>query len=911
MSAPTEQLAAALARSQGTPVEVSSRTTPTEQTLANPDGSFTLSISSAPVRAMRAGAWVAVDPTLSVSADGRVRPYASAIDVSFSNGGRGPAVIVTAEGATVAWSWPTALPVPTISSDRVTYASVYPGVDLVLRATSSSFADVLVVHSAQAATSVAGKPITLAMAITGGTVSADGGGGFKVVNALGGVALRGDAPAEWDSRGATGTSGPAAQASVAGPSATVTEPGGGPVDRVVAPLGSDRFVGLSASVTGSSLVVTAASSLFSDPATVYPVYVDPSTSLKTGSWAMADQYFPTAKYWNWSDAGTPGGQGVGHYADTTQYPTVESRRLYFSFPTSTLSKKVITSASFTATEVWAWSCTAAAVNLYESPAVTSALTWNTRPAWGKLVSTKTVAHGYPGCTTSSTVSSSPTLVSFDAKAVAVDAAAKGWGTTWVGLGASETTNSWKRFKHDATLVVVYRSVPNVPTITNPTCGASPGPTHAPSVIFKAKNVVSPDKVAVKVTFDVARAGGTAIANLSTQPVTVTPTTEQQVGPITLVGGTYTMDAYTTDMSVKLLPLSSAKTPVCYFQVDASTPPSPQVYLPATGPSGAPVPATVVLPAGTTRYAWTINRAGAAPGTGSFVTGAGTLSLPVTFPTSGNETLYVWSMNGVGTVSTDPGSAGITISGTPALARWGLDDSLPGGAGPADEASACPANVPLRSGLLSGGVSSVGGRWIASDPSDLALQFAGTAADTLVSGAIAMPGPDDVSATAWVAPNGLAGTAFALGAPAGGTPLVSVSLTPDPADATVSRWTATLGGVSVQVPTIDVVAGDWYHVTAGYSRSDGLLTLSVLQVDGLLIFPDSVSAVIVAPVVVPAQLEATVGGVHVATGFDQGFVGTVDELLVYGGSLNAQQVTYLDTAARPYGTNDPCSQAPQG
>ena len=90
-----ETAASAQAQATGAPVTVDADTTAYTQTVANPDGSFTLTDQAVPVRVAQASDWVPVDPTLRVQPDGTVAPGAVESSVTFSDGGTGALATVT------------------------------------------------------------------------------------------------------------------------------------------------------------------------------------------------------------------------------------------------------------------------------------------------------------------------------------------------------------------------------------------------------------------------------------------------------------------------------------------------------------------------------------------------------------------------------------------------------------------------------------------------------------------------------------------------------------------------------------------------------------------------------------------------------------------------------------------------
>jgi hypothetical protein len=113
-------------------VPVDTLTTPTSTTVADPQGTFTLTQSAEPVRAWRGGAWKNLDPRLHVNPDHTVSPNVTTNGLRLSGGGTGPLATMSATGRTLSLTWPTRLPAPTVSGATATYRSVLQGVDLVV-----------------------------------------------------------------------------------------------------------------------------------------------------------------------------------------------------------------------------------------------------------------------------------------------------------------------------------------------------------------------------------------------------------------------------------------------------------------------------------------------------------------------------------------------------------------------------------------------------------------------------------------------------------------------------------------------------------------------------------------------------------------------------------------------------------
>src|SRR5712691_4015529 len=129
-----EERALAAARTAGHPVAVPEDTTPTSTVAANPNGTLTLTESTAPVRKLSGGQWRNLDSTLHLDSAGKVSAAVTTVGVTLSPGGSGPLATLTGAGRTLAVSFPVPLPAPTLSGSTATYADVLPGVDLLVTA---------------------------------------------------------------------------------------------------------------------------------------------------------------------------------------------------------------------------------------------------------------------------------------------------------------------------------------------------------------------------------------------------------------------------------------------------------------------------------------------------------------------------------------------------------------------------------------------------------------------------------------------------------------------------------------------------------------------------------------------------------------------------------------------------------
>ncbi|HET9893318.1 MAG TPA: hypothetical protein VFQ44_00025 [Streptosporangiaceae bacterium] len=157
------------ARATGRRVVVAPDTTPTSVTAADPDGTFTNTVSALPVRVRRHGAWVRASARL-IRARGALSPAAATEPVTLSAGGAGPmAELRGPHGQNLTLWFPGRLPVPTISGATAIYRSVRPGIDLRLTATTTGgITQTLVARTAAAAASHWLRAFTERYAASGG-----------------------------------------------------------------------------------------------------------------------------------------------------------------------------------------------------------------------------------------------------------------------------------------------------------------------------------------------------------------------------------------------------------------------------------------------------------------------------------------------------------------------------------------------------------------------------------------------------------------------------------------------------------------------------------------------------------------------------------------------------------------------
>ena len=166
----TESEALARAERSGKAVEVSSLRAESSEVFATPDGKLEAREYLRPVRARVAGVWKDIDTDLAKTGEGMVAPKVATVGLEFSGGGDAPMVRMNRAGRELSLSWPGKLPSPQLKDETALYEDVLPGVDLRLGAQEDGFTQLLVVKSAEAASSEELAELRLRLGTGGVTV---------------------------------------------------------------------------------------------------------------------------------------------------------------------------------------------------------------------------------------------------------------------------------------------------------------------------------------------------------------------------------------------------------------------------------------------------------------------------------------------------------------------------------------------------------------------------------------------------------------------------------------------------------------------------------------------------------------------------------------------------------------------
>ena len=411
-SADDRAQAAALsqARLTGAPVAISELTTETSEYVALPSGDVRATISAGAVRVKRDGQWVPVDLALTRDQDGSIAPIAHPHDLRLSGQATGSGTqalaSMTLGSERVTLWWTGELPEPVVSGERATYVDVLPGVNLVVAATRTGFAQTLVVKDLAAVDQVA----RVRLLLTGqGTTSfiRDGDGGLSLADGDGTTLARMPALAMWDAR-VDVAGAPLRSASIA----TTIEP----VDE------------------GVSLTLAPDLGWLRDEATVFPVILDPTLAAVSTTFDAYVWENHTSDYSSAADL------RLGKLALATGSTDGNITRSYLTWDASALVGKQITSATVYFYSFWSHTCDPRGWKIWTAGVATSATRWDSQPALSSAQAESTTTTGGTNC--------DDAWVSIDGKGFFQTAASAGQSLAPMGLTASDETDvtGFKQFR---------------------------------------------------------------------------------------------------------------------------------------------------------------------------------------------------------------------------------------------------------------------------------------------------------------------------------------------------------------------------------------------------------------------------------------------------------------------------------
>ncbi|MFC0057122.1 LamG-like jellyroll fold domain-containing protein [Streptomyces actinomycinicus] len=481
-------------------MEITSLRGESSEVFANPDGRLQAREHLRPVRARVDGVWKAIDTDLAQTSGGMVAPKVTTIGLEFSGGGDVPMVRMTKAGRELALSWPGKLPTPQLQGDTATYPNVLPGVDLRLGAQQDGFTQLLVVKSAEAASSKELAELRLKLDADGMDVKETSAGGLQAVDqGAGGPVFEAAQPLMWDSSTGASTQKTATTKPLTAPKATTAS--GDDAEPAAVESGKLAPVGVEVPAAQNELVLTPDAEVLRGKDTVYPVFIDPKWDApKATAWTVASKYWASSPQWKFN--GDPDA-GMG-YCGWYYCKPYDTKRLFYQIPVSKYAGTDILSAEFTVRNTWSASCSARGVQLWRTKGISSSTTWNSQSEsgfWIDHLATDSFAYGFEGCAAKD--------AEFNVKSAVQQAADKKWSTMTFGLRASDESDEygWKRFSDDAYLRVTYNRPPSqikMSKLRMDYGGTCKKPSDAPRVRtlgqIHADEVTDPDGEQVAVQF---------------------------------------------------------------------------------------------------------------------------------------------------------------------------------------------------------------------------------------------------------------------------------------------------------------------------------------------------------------------------------------------------------------------------
>ncbi|MCB2176323.1 MAG: hypothetical protein KQH57_10985 [Actinomycetales bacterium] len=453
--------AAEMARRCGADVEVTSERTEWATVFAQPDGNTRLEASAEAVRSKATGKWTDVDTAL-VPTDAGIAVAAPAVPMVFSDGTPGqPLARVTYDGHELSLDAPFDLGEPVVSGSTLAYLNVRDGVDLfvTVNGDGSAFSEVLRIDSAEAAADPAIAELAFPVHASDELVVEARDGGFVARERGGDDVFVSPRPVVWDSgadaaslavfdeRGAR-----APLPDGAGPGVVVAQ---NRAARVLAPLPGDDLAPMGLRVQGSDVVVTPDSAMLSDPATRWPVYIDPGVTASLADWT-------TVANTGWIHYRYTGDDGLGYCNQTSMGCTsIFKTRMMWEYgglaTIGALTRADVVSATFSAYGTHSYSCTAYPVSAWRVGGFTANTGWSGSVWYGSALDTISVAH--------KAACSNQRWIEWDVTEALRQIADENRNAVAIGLrDPYETTMAgWKRYRNDARLSVEYNRAPSAPT----------------------------------------------------------------------------------------------------------------------------------------------------------------------------------------------------------------------------------------------------------------------------------------------------------------------------------------------------------------------------------------------------------------------------------------------------------------
>ncbi|MER6723702.1 RHS repeat-associated core domain-containing protein [Streptomyces halstedii] len=370
------------ARLSGKRVEALSERTETSTTWVNKEGSLTTELTAGPVRFQDEviGDWRDVDLNLVSGPGGSVEAKAHPRGLKLAGKiGTPPATLRAGQQAKatdlvtlgegeqqITLQWKGGLPAPKLDGTRAEYVNAIPGADVVVEATRTGFEQYVEIKQRP---TTDGYTYTLPLQSKGLKAKQQADGSVLFTDKKNKKQALMPAPVMWDS--------------------TVDERSGEHTRRVPVAM---KVV---AKGSGVDLVITPDAEFLADPATKYPVTVDPSTSSLSN---VFDTYVQQGETVDWSsdvelDLGNPGTKNADGTPRTAQS--------FISWNTSPIQDALVLDAKLS---LWNFhsgnnvDCKAYPWEVWSSPAASTSSRWTNRPTMTAKKATSTETRGNTSCT---------------------------------------------------------------------------------------------------------------------------------------------------------------------------------------------------------------------------------------------------------------------------------------------------------------------------------------------------------------------------------------------------------------------------------------------------------------------------------------------------------------------------------
>ncbi|MFC8257156.1 DNRLRE domain-containing protein [Streptomyces sp. NPDC057291] len=368
------------AKKTGEKVVATDETTATSHTVANPDGTLTAELTSGPERVWRAGKWRKVDVTLTKDTDGTIRskehPHglrlsgkggikAKSLKAAQNSPARDLVTLGSGDGS-MTLQWKGALPEPELDGTRARYHDAVPGADVIVEATRTGFEQFVEIAEKPAADFT----YTLPLQAEGMKAKANKDGSVTFTDAeTGDVRATMPAPVMWDAATDDRSGEHTHRARV---DMEVLDKGHGKID----------------------LVVTPDPGFLANPATQYPVTVDPSTSALSSTFDTYVQRGETV------DLSTDTELDLGNPGTTNADGTTRVARSFIHWNTTPIQDALIIDTNLA---LWNFhsgntDCTNQSWTIWDTSQAYTSSRWTDQPTWNQQYHSSTQTRGNPDCT---------------------------------------------------------------------------------------------------------------------------------------------------------------------------------------------------------------------------------------------------------------------------------------------------------------------------------------------------------------------------------------------------------------------------------------------------------------------------------------------------------------------------------